>query len=179
LRANTTADARQRVVSLDQSTGANRITGFDKLDELRNFDGNRAPVHAEGFATLQASLRFDEGLPGGKTKRDFLKVADAFLRWQLRHDLALFARLRCLLFKQLKFNISNLGVEATFFRVVVGAIAVNDHVEIHQVPIEFGTINTGEFDFVSHLHTAAAAHASAIDHDGVETDGGWDPIRAS
>ena len=79
LGANTPANPRQGVISLNQPTSANRITGFDQLDELRNFDRNRATFNAERFAALQAPFSFDQGLLSGETKRDFLEVTDAFV----------------------------------------------------------------------------------------------------
>jgi len=53
---------------------------------------------------------------------------------------------------------------------------MDDGVKIHQVSVKFGTIHAGELDFVAHLHATAAAHAGAIDHDGVEADRGTDAI---
>ena len=79
LGANTPANPRQGVISLNQPTSANRITGFDQLDELRNFDRNRATFNAERFAALQAPFSFDQGLLSGETKRDFLEVTDALV----------------------------------------------------------------------------------------------------
>ena len=60
--------------------------------------------------------------------------------------------------------------------MIVSAVAVNDSLKIHQVSVEFRTIHTSELDLVAHLHAAAAAHACAIDHNGVKADRGWDTI---
>ena len=48
------------------------------------------------------------------------------------------------------------------------AQALYHEVPIHLVPIEFGAINAHELGFASDGDAASAAHASAVNHDGVE-----------
>ena len=43
-------------------------------------------------------------------------------------------------------------------------------VEIHEVAVEVGAIHAGELGLAAHGQAAAAAHAGAVDHDGVHGD---------
>ena len=48
-------------------------------------------------------------------------------------------------------------------------------VEIHEVAVEVGAVHTGELGLAAHGQAAAAAHAGAVDHDGVH---GNDALQA-
>ena len=42
------------------------------------------------------------------------------------------------------------------------------------MPVKFGAVHTGELGFAAHADAARAAHAYAVNHDGVEADRGFD-----
>src|SRR5208282_3242453 len=47
-------------------------------------------------------------------------------------------------------------------------IALNQHGKVHLVRIELWSIHTGKLALIVHQHAAAAAHAGAVNHDGIE-----------
>src|SRR5579864_7553912 len=60
------------------------------------------------------------------------------------------------------------------FGVPIHRAALDQHSEIDAMRVELGPIDTGEFALSVDQHAAAAAHASAVDHDRVEADNGVD-----
>jgi len=57
---------------------------------------------------------------------------------------------------------------------LVDSVPVGKVAEIYLVGVEFGAVDAGEFRFVVDRDPAAAAHAGAVDHDGVQADNGMD-----
>ena len=52
-----------------------------------------------------------------------------------------------------------------------------DHlVEVHLVAVEVGAVHAGELHLAAHGEAAAAAHAGAVDHNGVHAHGGGDLV---
>ena len=54
----------------------------------------------------------------------------------------------------------------------------NGLVQVHLMPIEIGAVYAGEFGFAANGQAAAAAHARAVDHDGVHGYDGLDVVWA-
>ena len=64
------------------------------------------------------------------------------------------------------------GGEGLLLEVAVGAQAVHQQVEIHQVPVELRAVHAGEQRLAAHADAAAAAHAGAVHHHRVQRDDG-------
>ena len=60
------------------------------------------------------------------------------------------------------------------FLCFVCAVTFHQLIKVNQVTIKVWAINTCKFDFAANVNTAAAAHASTIDHDWVEGYDGLD-----
>ena len=65
---------------------------------------------------------------------------------------------------------------AVLVELVVGRLAAGELVEVDVVGVELGTVDAGELGLAADRHAAAAAHAGAVDHEGVQGDGRGDPI---
>ena len=63
--------------------------------------------------------------------------------------------------------------ETSLFRCIHTG-TLHSLIEIYQVAVKFGAVYTGKLDLVADHETAGAAHAGAVDHDGVHTDDGLD-----
>ena len=60
--------------------------------------------------------------------------------------------------------------------IFVHCAAVHCFVEIYQMSVEIGTVNTCEFSLAANSQTATATHTGTIDHDGVHGNGGLDIV---
>ena len=85
LRADTTADGRQRAGFGDDLVGGFKIAFRDLGDEAGDIDINRAARAAGVVFALQAALGFGHGHLGGVAERDFLEVFVADVRVLARH----------------------------------------------------------------------------------------------
>jgi hypothetical protein len=65
---------------------------------------------------------------------------------------------------------------ALFF-IAKYSLAFKQQVPIDMVPVEFGPVDTDKLGNSVYGDAAAAAHAGAIDHNGVETNDGCDTKR--
>src|ERR1035438_4322420 len=61
--------------------------------------------------------------------------------------------------------------------VAVHGVALHEYLEVDLGSVELGTIDAGELALVAEQHAATAAHAGAVNHDGVEADHGLDAQR--
>ena len=50
-------------------------------------------------------------------------------------------------------------------------------VKIHEVAVKVGAVHAGKLGLAAHGQAAAAAHAGAVDHDGVHRHNGLDIVR--
>jgi hypothetical protein len=138
-------------------------------------DIHGAGADALGFLALDAALRFQKGELLGEAEIDFLEVAAAPERFLLRH--ALPGDLHPLFGRDLRFHDGSAADKAFSFgaggvgallEFAVGLQTVREQVEIDLVPVEFGAVHAGELPFSADIDAAPAAHARAVDHDGVE-----------
>src|SRR5581483_434854 len=65
------------------------------------------------------------------------------------------------------------------FRFAVHRVALDQYFKIHLVCFKFRAIHAGKLALPVDQNTTAAAHASSIDHDGIETDNRTDIRRTS
>ncbi|OPZ62783.1 MAG: hypothetical protein BWY86_00222 [Candidatus Aminicenantes bacterium ADurb.Bin508] len=63
------------------------------------------------------------------------------------------------------------------FTLPVGSHPQNHVVEIDQVAVELGTVDTDELRFSSHAYPASPTHSRSVDHDRVQGDRGGDSER--
>ena len=61
--------------------------------------------------------------------------------------------------------------------VAVHGVALHEHFEVDLGGVEFGPVDAGELALLAEQDAAAAAHARAVNHDGVEADHGLDAER--
>ena len=76
------------------------------------------------------------------------------------------------------FILHRVPVRGAALSMRVGAEAVREFGEVDLVAVEFGAVDAGEFRLAADGDAAAAAHAGAVHHDGVEGDDGGDVRRA-
>ena len=62
--------------------------------------------------------------------------------------------------------------------LVVGGLTSGELVEVDQVAVELGAVDTGELGLPADRHAAAAAHAGAVDHERVQRDDRLDAVVA-
>ena len=67
-----------------------------------------------------------------------------------------------------------MGLALFCFSVTIDAVAAHEFVIIDLVAVKVRAVDAGEFDLAADRDTTAAAHAGAVDHDGVQRDDGLD-----
>ena len=180
LRAYTSAHRRQGGVLVDNLCGFVEIAFSNAFDEIGDFDVDRAALHASGFLALQTALRLHYGLVGTVAETYLVEVLGTYQRrlFRHRHTFRLVASLfddtadmtHVAFFNLLFFNLFAGG------DIVVHRLTFHGVVEIHKGTIELGAVHAGEHRFSAHNHAAGTAHSSAVNHNGVETNGAFDAV---
>src|SRR5437899_10068359 len=61
----------------------------------------------------------------------------------------------------------------------IGGEPIHEEVKIHEMPIEFRSVDAGKPGLPSHSHPATAAHSCTIDHHWIKRNNSVHPKRAS
>ena len=151
------------------------------MDELGNMNIDRAALDTVRLLALQAALGLIDGHFGGIAQGDFLEILVADVRVLLRHrslgslhishDCSL--PLLDELFAHL-LDAADMGLALFCFSVTIDAVAAHEFVIIDLVAVKVRAVDAGEFDLAADRDTTAAAHAGAVDHDGVQRNNGLD-----
>ena len=186
LRADAPGDAGQGVVVEQRLGGTVEIAAGEALDELGDVDAHRAAVDAARVLAVEAALGLFHGQGLGVAEVDLVEVHRADDRRAGRDIVALD------LHPFLGGEVGTLGhgavsppaasarpsirqraaLEGGLLGVAVHGQAVGQLLEVDGVGVELGTVHAGVDGLAADADAAAAAHAGAVDHDGVERHGG-------
>ena len=72
LRANTTADSRQRRTLFDDGCRTEDVAFLQRLDETRDIDIHRTTLYTSRILAVETTMGFGDGLFEGQTLVDFL-----------------------------------------------------------------------------------------------------------
>ena len=67
-------------------------------------------------------------------------------------------------------------IDGDLFLFATGGQTAARFRKVHFMPVKFGTVHAGELGFAARADAARAAHAYAVNHDGVEADRGFDAV---
>ena len=182
LRTDPSADRREDAGLVDRVDGGVDVAEQQVADEARDVDGHRATGDAGRLAALDAALGLLEGVLHGVTEIDLFEVGGPLRRATLRHPVLAGGQLGDLLVgpptldDQLLLDVAEVGKVLVGPRLLVlEALLPGIQLgEVHLMAIEIGAVDADELDLPSHRDPAGAAHAGAVDHDGVERHLGGD-----
>src|SRR5206468_6593491 len=70
----------------------------------------------------------------------------------------------------LRIRISFEFRHGSLFCLTISGVALHKYREVDAMSVELGTVHAGKFTFAIDQDAASAAHASAVDHDGIKAD---------
>ena len=170
LGADTAADGGQGGGAGNDLIGGFKVALGHMTDELGDIDAHGAAGLAGLVLAVDAALCLVHGHLFGIAQCNFLKVlvADVGSWVGMGHFLGsiLKAILLCLLSLE---QIAGLLAGLCLKGAVHGA-AGHGFVEIDEVTVKVGAVHAGKLGLAAHGQAAAAAHAGAVDHNGVHGD---------
>ncbi len=175
LRADAAADRGEDARLVDRLQRCVDIVQQKLPDEGGNIDADRAARDAGGLLALDAALGFAEGVGQGVAEVDFLEIGHALLGVALGHRHLMRLDSRELLVGAFAFDdeyflkIADV-IEALVCLTLFGLeplLAGIQLFEIHEMAVEIRPVDAGEFHLAANGDAARAAHAGAVDHDGV------------
>src|ERR1035437_1550497 len=186
LRADPAADRREDARLMNRGDCSIQVAHQQVPDETRNVDADRVPSNAGRNNAHDAALGFAQGGRIVVAQVDFGEGVRSLLRVALGH-LDLMALQRRIFFvgalalhKQFFFQVADVGgvLIGLGLLLLEAFLARVQFLEVHLVAVKIRAIDAGKLDFAANRDAAGAAHAGAIDHDGVERDHGLDAVRA-
>ena len=180
LGAHTAADGRKRGGCCEHLVRFLKLTVCHVGNEIRDGDHYGAATHAGLVFAVQAALSFANGHLFRVSEGNFLKIVISHVRLLFRHRRFCHRHIRHFFSPHLFLSLLHqTAVEFPCrfaFHLRVGSGALHDLIKVHKVSVKIRPIHAGELCFTAHGHTAAAAHARAINHDTVHADNSFDSV---
>ena len=181
LRADAAGGRRQGVVGEQHFGGAGEIGDRDALEKLGDAHLDRAAGHAGAVLAGDAAVRLAHGELFGQAQVDLGEVGGALGGVLFGHGdtvdrHALLAGEPGLVGGRSLGGGLGENPAAVLVDLVIGRLAAGELVEIDLVAVELGAVDAGELGLAADRDAAAAAHAGAVDHEGVQRDGGGHAI---
>ena len=185
LRTDTTADGSEGVGGGDDLVSGLKVADLDLGDEVRDADVDRAALDALGVLAGQAAHGLLTGDLGAVSERDLVEVLGADDGVLLRHGVlghALGGVLVGLGSRGLVLAAAYAAGDAADVLVLVRlfleveVVALQQAVPVDKVGVELRTVNAGELALTADGEAAAAAHAGAVYHDGVQAGIGLETV---